>query len=101
MIDFRQDQSGVAFTVRVQPKASADRIAGEHAGGLKLAVTAPPEAGKANEAVVKLLAKKLNVSKSSVRILSGAASRQKVVHVDNLTADAVRKLLAAGRPRGK
>ena len=100
MIDLSADKSGVRIPIRVQPKASADRIIGEHAGCLKVAVCAPPEDGKANDAVVKLLSKKLDVSKSSIKILSGHTSRQKILHVDGLTiGDVVSRLM--GKAEGR
>ena len=93
MIEISSDHTGVTFSVRVQPKASSARIAGEYAGSLKLAVTAAPEAGKANEAVVKLLAGALGVPNSSVRIVSGHASRRKIVHIGGIGVEEIRKLV--------
>ena len=93
MIEVSKDKTGVRVTVRVQPKASADRVVGEHAGSLKLAVTAAPEAGKANDAVIKLLAGKLKVPKSSIQIVSGHTSRQKIVHIDGIGTEEITRLV--------
>jgi hypothetical protein len=70
----------------VQPKAKRNRIAGvlaEADGGaaLKLAVGAPPEDGKANAAVIALLAAAMGVAKSAVFVVSGATDRRKVVEI--------------------
>jgi len=92
MIEVSSDDTGVRLPLRVQPKASSCRIVGEHAGSLKVAVTAAPEAGKANEAVIKLLAEALGVSKNSVRIVSGHASRRKIVHISGVGVEQIRKL---------
>lgn len=96
MIEAARDQTGVTVPIRVQPKASADRIVGEHAGSLKVAVTAPPEGGKANDAVIKLLAGKLKVSKSSIRIISGHTSRRKIVHIDGVGTEEITRLVQDG-----
>lgn len=93
----RQAESGVTFKVRVQPKASRNQVDGFSADKLRLRVTAPPQGGKANAAVVSLLAQTLGVSKSRLRILRGHESREKLVEVTSLTPEDVeRTLVAAG-----
>ena len=77
----------VTLRVRVQPKASRNQVDGYSSGKLRLRVTAPPEDGKANQAVVSLLAKTLGVPKSRLRILRGQASRNKLVAVESLSAE--------------
>lgn len=69
--------------MRVAPKASRNAVAGIGADGsaIKVSVTAPPEDGKANAAVIKLLAKAWKLPKSSISVAAGAASRNKVLHV--------------------
>lgn len=71
------------YTIRVTPNASRDKIVEDtqEDGSLlyRIAVTVPPEDGKANEAVIKLLAKHLGIAKSSLRIIRGETSRHKVV----------------------
>jgi uncharacterized protein (TIGR00251 family) len=69
------------FAVRVAPRASRDAIEGEHAGALKVRVTAPPLEDRANQAVRRLLADRLNVSVSAVRIVAGEKSRNKRVAI--------------------
>jgi uncharacterized protein len=68
---------GCILTVRAQPGAKRSAIVGEHDGSLRIAVIAPPEKGKANQAIVELLAGTFGLSKSSVKLLSGQTSRQK------------------------
>lgn len=82
--------AGVRVHVRLAPKASRDRIDGIHvdAGGcplLKVAVTAPPEGGKANAALIKLLAKEWRVPKSAFAIAAGATERRKVLTIEGDT----------------
>nr|WP_306267327.1 DUF167 domain-containing protein [Pararhizobium sp. IMCC3301] len=77
---------GNPFAVRVTPKASANRITAEiqQDGSMlvKIYVTTVPEDGKANRAVLKLLAKELGVAKSSLTIIRGATERNKWVQID-------------------
>ena len=95
MIDIREHESGVTLTVRLQPKASKTAIVGEMEGALKIAVTAPPVDGRANEACTRFLAELLKVARSSVTIAAGAFSRNKVIRIDGVTAEQVRSRLAA------
>jgi hypothetical protein len=81
----------VRVTVRLTPRAASDRILGlaaEPEGGavLKVGVTAVPEDGKANAALVALLAKTWKLPKSAIAIASGATDRRKLLHIG--TADA-------------
>ena len=71
----------VRFPVRVQPRASRSDITGVHGDALKVRITAAPVDGAANAAVIELLAKTLGVPRGAVRIVSGEASRNKVVEV--------------------
>jgi uncharacterized protein len=68
--------------LKVVPKSSRDRVVGWIGDRLKVQVTAAPERGKANEAVVKVLAAALGVSRSQVRIIAGETSPLKTVEVD-------------------
>ncbi len=82
----RRHADGITVTVRLTPKAGADRIEGVAAvaaGGsaLKVRVTAAPESGKANAALIRLLAKTWKLPKSALSIAGGAKDRNKVVHV--------------------
>jgi len=75
---------GVRLRLRVQPRARRSRIDGlvTDADGnraLKIAVTAAPESGAANDAVIALLAKELHLAKSSLALVAGAADRRKIV----------------------
>lgn len=82
---FRSDANGLTVVLKVQPKASRDAIAGvvETPDGwaLKVAVTAPPDKGKANAAVIAVLAKAFGVAKRDVTLTLGETDRRKVVHL--------------------
>jgi len=81
------EEEGVAsFTVRVQPRASRDEIAGAWQDGLKIRLTAPPLDDRANEALRRLLATRLKVPLSAVRIAAGERSRNKRVEIRGVTA---------------
>ena len=72
---------GTEITVRVTPKASRNAVEVD-GGTIRVRVTAPPEDGKANEAVRKLLAKALGVAKTRLTLVRGATSREKVFRID-------------------
>ena len=77
MISIEESPDGILIPVRVSAGASRDRVIGEHAGALKVSVSAAPERGKANKAVCELIAKTLGISRSQVRLVSGETSRDK------------------------
>ncbi len=86
MIKFTESPTGVTFAVKVHPRAKKNAITGEVGDALKVALTAPPVDGKANEACVEFFAKLLKVPRSSVSIASGQTSRNKVIRVSGLSA---------------
>jgi len=81
------------LAIRVQPRAKRTEVAGERAGAVVIRVSAPPVDGKANEAVCRLIADRLGVPKSAVRIVRGESARDKVVRIDGLSADEAREAL--------
>lgn len=83
------------LALRVQPRSSKNEIAGERAGALLVRVTAPPVDGKANAAVRRLIAKRLGVPARRVSIVRGVSSRDKLVEVDGIGDDALRRALCA------
>jgi|SRR5580704_3362086 uncharacterized protein (TIGR00251 family) len=92
---------GVTFYVQVQPRASHDEIAGEHADALKIRLSAPPVNDRANDALVQLLAQRLNVPRAAVRIVAGEKSRRKRVIVTGVKREQVLALLAAAKRPAK
>lgn len=92
MIEVTARDGAVIFLVRIVPRASRDSIDGEFQGALKAHVTAPPVDGRANDALRHILAKRLNVSVSAVKILSGEKSRMKRVTVRGVTPAQVQAL---------
>ncbi|QJW97457.1 DUF167 domain-containing protein [Frigoriglobus tundricola] len=78
---------GATLALRVQPKAKRNAVLGEQAGALKVSVTAPPEDGRANEAVIALLREVLHLQRSQVALVSGQTNRNKVVLVRGVTPE--------------
>jgi uncharacterized protein (TIGR00251 family) len=86
---------GVRLCLRVAPGARRDAFVGVHGDALKLAVRAVPEKGRANDAVLRVLADALGVAARQVSLVAGGASRDKVVAVRGLGPDEVRARLAS------
>jgi uncharacterized protein (TIGR00251 family) len=84
---------GATVALRVQPKAKRAAILGEQAGALKIAVTAPPEDGKANAAVVELFRSRFKLSRSQLELVSGHTNRNKVLLVRGVTPQQLTALL--------
>lgn len=88
---YTKREDGLVITLRVTPKASRTDAVGvvETPDGpaLKIRVTAAPDKGKANAAVIALMAKTFSVAKSDVALLSGATDRRKVVHVSSIVSE--------------
>lgn len=95
----------VAIAVHAQPGAGRTHVVGRHGDALKVRVAAPPEQGRANEALVKLLAEVFGVADSAVELRSGAASRAKrfrIAGVDTTTAaDLLDRAIEAGKAPGQ
>ena len=101
MIEISERDGSFVFAVRVIPRASRDAIEGEHQGALKVRLTAPPIEDRANDALRRLLAARLNVPVSAVRIVGGEKNRNKRVSVVGVTrAHVVSLVLAAETDRG-
>jgi uncharacterized protein (TIGR00251 family) len=87
-----EKDGSLSFSVRVQPRASRDEIVGEYDDGLKIRLAAPPVDDRANQALRKLLAARLKVPLTAVRIAAGERSRTKRVEVQGVTAAKIRQL---------
>ncbi len=95
MLELEQHPDGVILPIQAHPKARKNAITGIHAGRLKVAVTQAPEKGKANVAILKLLAKQLELKRSQLSLESGATSPQKKILVHGIQKTQLEKLINA------
>jgi uncharacterized protein YggU (UPF0235/DUF167 family) len=86
--------------VRVAASSMRTEIVGRHAGGWKVRVAVPPERGRANDAVLDLLAAALRIPRVRVRLVKGAAARDKVVEIEGMTPAEADRRLAGGQRKG-
>jgi len=94
----REQPDGVLLSIKLQPRASANEIVGPAGGELKIKVTAPPVDAAANEALIELLAGKLNCARGRVELVRGHKSRHKVLKLHGFTAEEVlRKMFGGAR----
>ena len=82
-----------ALRVHVVPNAKIDQVVGEHGGAIKIKLRAPAVESKANSALIGFLAERLNVPARTIVLLRGKKSRDKLVRIDGLTEDDVRRRL--------
>ena len=99
MLELTQTADGVLLLVKAHPKAKKNVIAGEHDGRLKVSVTEAPEKGKANAAIVKLLAMSLGLSKSSVELVRGDTSGLKTFLLRGMKLERAAEVFADFRVR--
>jgi uncharacterized protein (TIGR00251 family) len=95
MLSLEQAKQGFVLPVRAHPGSRRNAILGEREGALRVAVTAAPEKGKANQAIIALLSKTLGVSKSAIELASGDTSQHKRFIIQGTSLEAAREKLAA------
>jgi uncharacterized protein (TIGR00251 family) len=93
VIPIHDTPAGATFQVKVHPRARKNAITGVVGVALKVALTAPPVEGRANEACIAFLANFLNVARSSVTIAAGESSRQKLIRIAGMRAAQVEQTL--------
>ena len=94
MLDLTKTSEGIVVRLKVVPGASRDRIAGDLAGALKVTVSAPPEKGTANKAIVRLLAKALDLRANQIDVIRGATSAGKSVLIRGVDERAIQGLVS-------
>jgi hypothetical protein len=97
MEQLRIQQAGnaVVFSVKVVPRSSRTAIAGVLGGMLKVKLSAAPEKGKANQALVEFLADTLGIKKNTVKITSGLTSPVKTIEITGISSETVNKQLTS------
>jgi uncharacterized protein (TIGR00251 family) len=94
MINYSHKDGQLLFTVRVVPRASRSEIVGVQDGALRVRLAAPPVDGAANEELIRILARALKVSRTSVAITAGQTSRLKRVAVKGVEPDVLLALVS-------
>ncbi len=87
------EEGTVTLAVYAQPGAGRSAVVGRHGDALKVRVAAPPEGGRANDALVKLLADEFGVPPAKVTLVAGDRSRSKRFRIEGLETEAFTKLL--------
>ncbi len=95
MISLHETAKGISFAVKVHPRARKNAITGIVGDALKLALTAPPVEGRANQAVIEFFAELFAIPRSSVTIASGETSRNKIVRISGVSRTAIEQRLRA------
>jgi uncharacterized protein len=85
----------IRIEVYVQPRASKTELAGMHDGIVKIRIAAPAVENAANQALVEFVAQHLGIAKRCVRVVTGGASRRKVLEIDGVDREVIAKALGA------
>ena len=89
----KKDSPGIRLAIKVTPNAGRNEITGYKDEVLQVKVAAAPEKGKANKALVNLLAERLGIRKSSISIINGETSRYKVILINGISSEKITKTL--------
>jgi len=95
MLELQSTSAGIILPVHAQPRARKNGVTGVHAGRLKVAVTQAPEKGKANLALVKLLAELLDIKRSQIALVAGETSQHKKLLITGINRAPLEQRLAA------
>ena len=93
MLELTQTPQGVILLVKAQPGARKNEVAGERSGRLLVKCTQAPEKGKANDAIIEILAKALDVRKSRISLVSGQTNSEKKFLIEDATIAEIEKQL--------
>ena len=89
------DSQGIRLAIKVTPNASRNEITDFKDGVLQLKIAAPPLKGKANKEIIDFLSRVLGVKKSSIAIIRGLTSRNKIIAIEGMSGDEVLKRISA------
>ena len=85
----REEAGALVLTLHIQPGASTSEVAGLHGEALKIRLAAPPVDGKANAALIEFLARRLDIPRARIELISGPSSRHKRLRVHGVMPPAV------------
>ena len=83
---FQRSKKGVTLKIKVEPRSSRKGISGVVDDAIKIKVNAPPVGGAANEELIEVLSEEFGIKKTSIKILRGMSSRNKVVEIEGVTS---------------
>jgi len=89
-LDIQEHAEGIVIALRAQPGAKRNAVVGEVGGALKVSVTAPPEDGRANDAILELLHEWLGIRRSQLELVAGRTNRNKRVLIGGVSVDSIR-----------
>lgn len=92
------NEAAIFLKIHLLPRASRDEICGLHGDAIKVRVSAPPVEGKANKALQRFIAEKLNLAASQIEIVAGQRSRDKMLRISGISRAAVEKALGCTLP---
>ncbi len=87
----QKTSDGIILSVKVIPKSRRDEIVGKVGESLKVKLTQAPERGKANKALIELLARVLNLRKSDIVLIKGEAARNKLLKIKGITVSEIKR----------
>lgn len=93
-VTIEQTDGAVVFTARIVPGSSRTSPAGVLDGMVKIKISVPPEKGKANQALIEFLAKKIGVKKKDISIIAGLTSKVKRIKIEGVGPEVLRKKLS-------
>jgi uncharacterized protein len=93
VIQYSEKDRALTFAVRIVPRASRSELAGEYNGALRIRIAAPPVEGAANRELIRLLAKMFKLPQNSIDIISGAGSKNKIVHIAGAASAQLEQLI--------
>ncbi len=91
----RPSTAGVILKVYVQPKASCEAVVGYHGDALKIKLKSPPVEGEANAACIRFVASLFGLPQTNVSIRSGHKSRSKLIEIEGISVEKIKKAIAA------
>jgi len=94
-VEILQTGGGVRLRLRVKPGGRQQRLIGAYGGALKLEVSAAPEKGRANSAVIRLLSEFLGIRRDRVEIVAGASSQDKIALLKGCSVEEIKARLAS------
>lgn len=85
-VPFQKSKKGITLKIKVEPRSSRKGISGVVGDAIKIKVNAPPVGGAANEELIEVLSEEFGIKKTSIKILRGMSSRNKVVEIEGVTS---------------